>query len=368
MSRICRLMSIAFALIFVNCSNAEEAAAAPSGSGDSKPEVPVLPETVKILAIGNSFSADAVEQELYGLFEAVGQKVVIGNMYIGGCPLETHAANAASDAAAYSYRKIVDGVMTKTSSVKLSTALADEDWTFVSVQEGKGFHGFYDTTYEGTTHSMEPDLTNLLNYVRSKCPDARLVYHAPWAAKEGYTGVKFSYYGYDQAKMYEMICGATKEVVAAHPEIGLVMNSMDAIQNVRTSYFGDNVTRDGWHLNYTIGRYTAGCLWFEKIMGRSVVGNAYRPSAISETDALVCQTAAHEACEHPYVVTDLSYFEKPGTNRIPCWRSGISVVNERLPTAVVKHGRDRMNSESTDMTTNPVKEVISRPTKRGRVD
>ena len=265
MSRICRLMSIAFALIFVNCSNAEEAAAAPSGSGDSKPEVPVLPETVKILAIGNSFSADAVEQELYGLFEAVGQKVVIGNMYIGGCPLETHAANAASDAAAYSYRKIVDGVMTKTSSVKLSTALADEDWTFVSVQEGKGFHGFYDTTYEGTTHSMEPDLTNLLNYVRSKCPDARLVYHAPWAAKEGYTGVKFSYYGYDQAKMYEMICGATKEVVAAHPEIGLVMNSMDAIQNVRTSYFGDNVTRDGWHLNYTIGRYTAGCLWLSLI-------------------------------------------------------------------------------------------------------
>ena len=58
-------MSIAFALIFVNCTNAEEAAAAPSGSGDSEPEVPVLPETVKILAIGNSFSADAVEQELY---------------------------------------------------------------------------------------------------------------------------------------------------------------------------------------------------------------------------------------------------------------------------------------------------------------
>ena len=47
-----------------------------------------LPETIKILAIGNSFSADAVEQELYGLFEAAGQKVIIGNLYIGGCPLE----------------------------------------------------------------------------------------------------------------------------------------------------------------------------------------------------------------------------------------------------------------------------------------
>ena len=68
-----------------------------------------LPVTIKILAIGNSFSADAVEQELYGLFEAAGQKVIIGNLYIGGCPLEKHAANAASDAAAYSYRKISGG-------------------------------------------------------------------------------------------------------------------------------------------------------------------------------------------------------------------------------------------------------------------
>ena len=89
-------MSIAFALILVNCTNAEEAAAAPSGSGDSKPEVPVLPETVKILAIGNSFSADAGRAGVVWALEAVGQKVVIGNMYIGGCPLETHAANAAS--------------------------------------------------------------------------------------------------------------------------------------------------------------------------------------------------------------------------------------------------------------------------------
>ena len=32
-----------------------------------------LPDVVKILAIGNSFSADAVEQELYGLFAAEGK-------------------------------------------------------------------------------------------------------------------------------------------------------------------------------------------------------------------------------------------------------------------------------------------------------
>ncbi len=277
---------------------------------DPEPE-PGLPETIKILAIGNSFSADAVEQELYGLFEAEGQKVIIGNLYIGGCPLEKHAANATSDAAAYSYRKIVNGTMTKVADTKMSDALADEDWTFISVQEGAGYHGYYNTTYNDITHSMEPDLTTLLDVVRAKCKNAKLVYHAPWAAKTGYTGVKFSYYGFDQKVMYNMICSATQEVLKAHPEFSLFMNSMDAVQNARTSYIGDNMNRDGWHLNYTTGRYTVGCLWYEKIMGKSVVGNSYHPEGMSETTAEVCQTAAHEACEHPYTVTDLSYFVKP---------------------------------------------------------
>ena len=250
-----------------------------------------LPDVVKILAIGNSFSADAVEQELYGLFAAEGKDVLIGNLYIGGCPLATHAENALSDAAAYSYRKIVDGVKTTTASTKMSSALADEDWTFISVQEGAGYHGFYNSSLGSVSHSMEPALTNLLGVLKEKCPDARLVYHAPWAAKSDYTGVKFSYYNYDQELMYQMICSATKEVLAAHTEFKLFMNCMDAIQNARSSYLGDNLTRDGWHLNYSTGRYTAACLWFEKIMGKSVVGNSYHPESISEAKALLCQTA-----------------------------------------------------------------------------
>lgn len=268
-------------------------------------------KTIKLLAIGNSFSADAVEQELYPLFEAVGQDIIIGDAYIGGCPLEKHATNINSDAAAYSYRKIVKGSLTKTAGVKLSTILTDESWDYVSVQEGAGFHGFYDATYQGTTHKMEPDLTTVINYVKTKCPGAKIIYHAPWVAAKTYTGVKFSYYGFDQSVMYSMICDATKQVLAAHPEISMFMNVMDAIQNARTSYFGDNMNRDGWHLNYTNGRYTAGCLWYEKIMGKSVVGNPYHPSTIKDQDALVCQTAAHEACLHPYTTADLSYFEKP---------------------------------------------------------
>jgi len=267
-------------------------------------------KTIKILAIGNSFSADAVEQELYGLFESIHQPVIIGDAYIGGCPLVTHAANAKNNTAAYSYRKTTDGTWTKTASQTLLSILKDEKWDYVSVQEGAGYHGYYNDTYQGTTHSMEPDLTSVISYVQTNCPTAKIIYHAPWVAKADYTGVKFSYYGYNQSVMYNMILKASADVLKAHPEINMYINTVDAIQNLRSSYIGDNVTRDGWHLSYTVGRYTAGCIWYEKIMGRSVVGNTYKCSAISDNKAKLCQLAAHQACLNPNKVTDLSDYPK----------------------------------------------------------
>lgn len=43
--------------------------------------------TIKILAIGNSFSEDAIEQYLHELAYADGIETVIGNLYIPGCSL-----------------------------------------------------------------------------------------------------------------------------------------------------------------------------------------------------------------------------------------------------------------------------------------
>lgn len=307
--RLCAIMMLALVPAMLSCSKGTPSKEKEKEKEEEKePEKEPLPEVVKVLAIGNSFSADAVEQELYGLFNAAGQKIIIGDAYIGGCPLEKHATNAQADNAAYSYRKCVNGVWTTTASQKLSSILADEQWDFVSLQEGAGFHGFYSDTYNGTTHSMEPDLLYMINYVKTKCANkkVKLIYHAPWVAEEGYTGTKFSYYGFDRTVMYNMIVKSTKAVMDKYKTtFSLVMNVMDAIENAKT-HFGKNLHRDGWHLNYTFGRYTASCLWYERIMGKSVVGNTYHPATIADSCALVCQTAAHMACEHMYVITDLS--------------------------------------------------------------
>ena len=55
--------------------------------------LPCSGKVIKVLAIGNSFSEDAVEQYLYELAAAQGDSLIIGNAYIGGCSLEMHLDN-----------------------------------------------------------------------------------------------------------------------------------------------------------------------------------------------------------------------------------------------------------------------------------
>ena len=62
-------------------------------------------DTLRILAIGNSFSVDAIEQNLWELFNAAGIPVVIGNMYIGGCTLERHWKNSLNKSTDYRWRR-----------------------------------------------------------------------------------------------------------------------------------------------------------------------------------------------------------------------------------------------------------------------
>ena len=56
---------------------------------------------IKILAIGNSFSQDAIETYLFELAQAENINVVIGNLYIGGASLDLHWDNAKDNKTAY---------------------------------------------------------------------------------------------------------------------------------------------------------------------------------------------------------------------------------------------------------------------------
>ena len=257
---------------------------------------------VRILAIGNSFSQDAVEQYLYELFDAAGIKVVIGNMYIPGCSLERHYNNSVSDKAEYAYRKIVDGEKTNTPKTKLIDALLDEPWDYISLQQASGKSGEYDT--------YNPYLKSLISYLRRYAPkkDFKLVWHQTWAYSSDSGHGEFPKYGSDQMQMYEAIVAATKNALKDN-KFDVLVPSGTAIQNARTSYIGDKMNRDGYHLELNYGRYTAACTWFEAISGKKVVGNSYAPATVDDGKKAVAQNAAHEAVRNPYKVTIMKDFQ-----------------------------------------------------------
>ena len=256
-------------------------------------------KTVRILAIGNSFSQDAVEQYLHELAEAEGISTIIGNMFIGGCSLERHVKNARDNAPAYAYRKIgTDGKKREKGKMSLEAVLADEAWDYVSLQQASPFSGMYET--------YEASLPELIEYVKARLPKkTKLMLHQTWAYASTSRHSGFKNYNCNQLTMYQAIADAVKKAAKAN-KIKIVIPSGTAIQNARTSFIGDHLNRDGYHLDVKIGRYTAACTWFERIFKHNVVGNPYAPEGLDEVRKAVAQKAAHAAVKHPYKVTELS--------------------------------------------------------------
>lgn len=254
-------------------------------------------QVVRILAVGNSFSQDAIEQNLHELAAAEEIPTVIGNLYIGGCPLERHVNNARENRAAYAYRKIgLDGRKVERKRTSLEEALADEVWDYITLQQASPFSGQYDT--------YMASMPELIDYVRAHAPGATLLIHQTWAYAPNSTHKGFAAYGNDQMTMYRAIVDAVRKA-ARKTGIRRVIPAGTAIQNARTSVLGDDLTRDGYHLDLLTGRYIAACAWFETLFGRSVVGNAYRPQKMTDEQQRIAQEAAHAAVRRPWRVTPI---------------------------------------------------------------
>lgn len=242
-------------------------------------------DTLRVLAIGNSFSRDAIEYHLSDIAAADGVYIILGNLHIGGCSLERHALNARTDSAAYEYIKIVGGNLTNTPHTRMSTALSDEPWDYVSFQQASHFSGLYDT--------YEPYLSELTDTVLAHLPKVRQLWHMTWAYATHSTHNAFPYYGKNQMKMYKAILNTCQQVHHNYPKM-VIIPTGTAIQNAR-AYLGDTLNRDGFHLDYVIGRYTAAATWWEILSKKDIRRNGYRPEGITDEQFTACRKAAHKA-------------------------------------------------------------------------
>lgn len=263
------------------------------------------PKSVSILAIGNSFSWDAMEY-LYGILKAAGvETVVLGNLYIGGCTLQTHAGHFANNAAEYQYRKNTSGTWTSTNSFKPLSALEEREWDYITMQQASGSSGIAST--------YDPYLAQLISIVKEKRPNAKLLWHMTWAYQQNSTHSEFPKYNSDQMTMYNAIVSAVQGQVLPTNQFSGVIPCGTAVQNLRTSFIGDTITRDGYHMSYDKGRFVTGLMWARLLTGSSIVGNTYRPSGYSYTGKVMAALweSVENAFRTPLAVTQSQYAPKP---------------------------------------------------------
>lgn len=247
-----------------------------------------------LLTVGNSFSDDAMEY-VYKIAESVGvKKIYLGNLYFGSCRIDMHYKFWTQNKAVYDYRVNENGECVTSPGSVWTDAVDSFDWDYICFQQS--------AQSVQTDKSKYKNLADLMKMAKEHCPNSKLIYHMPWPNPH-------SNYGNDTEKMYEDCMKALDTVIDKYGFYDVITTGT-AIQNLRTSYIEyDKTVRDGWHLSYGVGRFTAGLAFFTQLTGISVENIGYRPVSVTKEEKTLAIEAAMNSAVTRRSVTRSNYAE-----------------------------------------------------------
>ncbi|MBR2934355.1 MAG: DUF4886 domain-containing protein [Oscillospiraceae bacterium] len=261
------------------------------------------PKTLKILTIGNSYSIDVMAY-LADIFKAEGDdtQLTLGNLYASGQAISGHWTYAKENRT-YIYYKNTTGTWETMADCTIGAAVAEEDWDYIVFQQsGNG---------AGQPHSFNANLDNLIDYVNKykTNPNTKLVWHMTWAVQKTHDSSAFlTTYNRDQYFYYECVANTLREQVITRPAFSSIIPVGTAIQNARATHIGDNLNRDGYHLN-TLGRVIAGYTWYSMFTGKKLdtirytdvrAESATPAITLTAEDAQAVAQAVNAAIADPY--------------------------------------------------------------------
>ena len=224
---------------------------------------------MKILLVGNSFSVD-VSTYIHQIALSAGIDLDVYVLYIPGCPINLHYKNLISGQKAYEFYK--NGEKNPFMWCSIQEGLKYQKWNYMTFQQRSSDSGDEETFF--------PELPLLMNGIR-EYSNAQYVLHMTWSYAKTFSHEKYGSNPMDQESM-------DKDIISAYDYVSKILNlpyiipTGIAIKEAR-KVFGDNLTRDGFHLN-EMGRTLAGYLWAYYFLGLDKDFSKFRPSGYSYDD------------------------------------------------------------------------------------
>jgi hypothetical protein len=324
--KISALSHILFALLIAiapfGC--APQASRSSSTQSQAAASAASSPKTVKLLAIGNSFSGDATAY-LRDLVKAGDHTLVFGHASIGGCPLDRHVRHAMA------HEKDPEDPEGKPytaggEKISLKQLLLSQDWEYVTIQQAS-IKSFNIETYR-------PYAQQLADYVHQYAPHARVVFHETWAYRADQPMFKSGKVTRQQMydRLHEAYGTIAEEIDAAgvipvgtayenalndprwvfkvpenvdpsaftYPDVPPQANSLHVgyrwpAPTTVPSTQPAKLAYDGNHSS-PLGRYLGACTWYEFFFG-DVRGNRALPNGVTREQAVVLQDIAHNTVQ-----------------------------------------------------------------------
>ena len=257
-----------------------------------------VPETLKILFVGNSFSVDTA-QHLPQVAQSLGVKDVhVGVLYIGGCSTRRHYYNIVNKVNGYDYyESFGNGEWTCVNEKSSNDAIQSDDWDYIAIQHG---------TIDGSRNTdiqyydvFEP----LVAEIRTIAPEkAKIVFNMHWVGESWHTHPEIVSFNGDTAKMYEIITGIASKHLVNTKGLDAITPVGTAIQNARTSRI-ETLNRDGYHLSLGTGRYIAALAFLKSLTGISIDNIEWKPEETTDYEYQVAIESVNNAMKTPYSVT-----------------------------------------------------------------
>ena len=271
-------------------------------------------DAIKVLAIGNSFSSNAMA-DLPSLSKAGGKKLVRANAFIGGCSLERHARHLkqaeAGDPEGKAYKKNPDPITGDIQDRSLIDLLTAQPWDVVTLQQ------WSQLSYKPET--FQPFADELIAAVHKYAPTAEIVVHETWAYREDhpffkkadgftpakmYAGLSAAYRDFADGKGYRVIpVGAAMNLARQTPRWTYIPDSAFDFQNPPAGQLPDQRTslNVGWrwkndkagapafdldaiHCN-AAGRYLGATVWYQVLFNTDKIPTNFTPKEVSAEDA-----------------------------------------------------------------------------------